>query len=404
MRNHRFLPVLLPRAGTRLAVTLFAGLVIAGCVADGKDYGDRPRASDPAAVPVIDKARILLIGQDLDAIRGYMASDCCPTPDGLTAYIDFYDIFTPDDFGGLGLDLSGNPTDLEFDWAAGPVSAYKTATEFGIDRLAIGLSITENEHPGGLDRIVAGMHDKEIRQLAHFFSMIEGPVYLRIGYEFDGAWNQGYYDAERFVQVFRRIVYVLRAEGSDNVQFVWQGAAAVVDQVIDGGYEDVRQWYPGDDYVDWMGLSWFMNPDETIQIESPAYVPPTPSEMADEIFDFARKRGKPVMIAEASPQAMDLLNRFVADHSPIWDGHPRGNRVDMSNQEIWEHWFGPLFDLMNENDDVIRGLAYINVNWDSQEMWGPPYASGFWGDSRLEVNQEIARRFSAAIDDWRAKN
>lgn len=206
------------------------------------------------------------------------------------------------------------------------------------------------------------------------------------------------------MQVFRRIVDVLRAEGSDNVQFVWQGAAAVADEVIDGGQEDIRQWYPGDNYVDWMGFSWFMNPDETIQIASPAYSPPTPRELADEILDFARERSKPVMIAEASPQAMDLLNTFMADHSPIWDGTPGGSRVDMSDTEIWEHWFGPLFELMSENDDVIRALAYINANWDAQAMWGPPYASGFWGDSRLEVNNEIAARFSAAVDAWRAKN
>ena len=76
----------------------------------------------------------------------------------------------------------------------------------------------------------------------------------------------------------------------------------------------------------------------------------------------------------------------------------------MSNDEIWDHWFGPLFELMDDNDDVIRALAYINANWDTQGMWGPPYASGFWGDSRLEVNKPIADRFSAAVDAWRAKN
>lgn len=404
MKIHRYLPNFGPQARARVVVGLFLALILAACAADGNRPDESSQVAEQTATPTIDKSRVLIIGQDLGAIRGYMASDCCPRPDGLTAYIDFYDIFTPDDFGGLGLDLSGNPTDLEFDWAAGPVSAYKTAAEFGIDGLAIGLSITENEHPGGLDRIVAGEHDEEIRQLARFFAMIDGPVYLRIGYEFDGAWNQGYWNAARFVRVFQRIVDVLRAEGSGNVEFVWQGAASVADEVIDGGHEDIRRFYPGDDYVDWMGLSWFMNPDEQISIPNPDYVPLTPRELADEIIDFARERDKPVMIAEASPQAMDLLNRFMADHSPIWDGKARGNRIDMTDAEIWDHWFGPLFNLMNENDDVIRALAYINANWDAQGMWGPPYASGFWGDSRLEVNENIAGRFSAAIDAWRAKN
>ena len=164
------------------------------------------------------------------------------------------------------------------------------------------------------------------------------------------------------------------------------------------------QWYPGDDYVDWIGISWFMNPDEKILASSPAYIPRTTRELANELIDFARERGKPVMIAEAAPQAFDLKEKFSADHHEIWDGSAAGNKVEMSDDEIWEYWFGPLFELMNENDDVIRALAYINVNWDSQRMWGPPHAAGYWGDTRLEVNDEIASRFSDAIKAWRAKN
>ena len=350
-----------------------------------------------------DRPKLLIIGQDLGAIRGYMASGCCPTPDGLTAYIDFYDLFTPNDFGGLGLNADREPIDLEFDWDAGPVSTRKTATEFGIDGLAIGLSITENEHPGGLDRLVSGELDDHIRQLGYFFTTIPGPVYLRIGYEFDGAWNQGYENAERFASVFRRVVDVLRDQGVDNVEFVWQGAASVADEIIDQRHEDIRQWYPGDEYVDWMAFSLFLNPDSTIQVESPPYTPPTLRELQREIMDFARERGKPVMIAEAAPRAMDLLNGFRADHSLIWDGEPGGNRIDMSNGEIWDRWFAPMFELMNDNDDVIHALAYINANWDSQAMWGPPYESGFWGDTRLEVNDEIAARFAAAIESWRGR-
>jgi hypothetical protein len=83
--------------------------------------------------------------------------------------------------GGLGIDLQGEPIVSEFDWGAGVANAWKSATGFE-GGLAIGLSITENDNPDGLSRIVAGDFDENIRQLAKFFSMIEGPVYLRIGY------------------------------------------------------------------------------------------------------------------------------------------------------------------------------------------------------------------------------
>jgi hypothetical protein len=347
------------------------------------------------------RPKLLIVGQDLGAIRGYMASDCCPRPDGLTAYLDFYDLLKEGDFGGLGIDANGDPLDFELEWGAGPVGAWQTATEFGIDGLAIGLSLTENEHPGQLQALVDGKYDDEIQHLARFFSLVSGPVYLRIGYEFDGAWNQGYEDAEKYQAAFVRIVDVLRREGASNFETVWQAGAATADEVLDGRREDIKAWYPGDDYVDWMGFSWFMNPHETIQVKSD-YDPGTPLILAEELIAFARERGKPVMIAEASPQAMDLNENFMANHSIIWDGASGSNPITMTDDEIWAHWFGPLFALLDANDDVIHALAYINVDWDSQAMWGPPYEQGFWGDTRLEVNAELAARFSAAINDWKS--
>jgi len=231
-------------------------------------------------------------------------------------------------------------------------------------------------------------------------SMIDGPVYLRIGYEFDGAWNQGYENAERYIAAWHRIVDVLRQEGADNFATVWQAGAAAVDEIIDQGHEDITRWYPGDDYVDWMGFSWFMQPNETNDVPS-GHQPATPLELTNELLAFARQRGKPVMIAEASPQSIDINEKFMANHAGIWDGEPATGRVEMTNDEIWDHWFGPLFQLMDDNRDVIHILAYINADWDSQDMWGPPHASGFWGDSRLESNEEITARFNAAIDNWK---
>lgn len=385
-----------------LRIICIAWLLLAVQACSGETSNTMSAASTADASTPSDPDKLLIIGQDLGAIRGYMASNCCPRPDGLTAYLDFYDILKEGDFGGLGIDANGDDPGFEFTWGAGPVGAYQTATEFGIDGLAIGLSITENEHPGDLRRLVNGEFDAEIRQLARFGGMLQGPIYLRIGYEFDGAWNQGYEDADQYVAAYRRIVDVLREQGTGNFEFVWQSGTAVVDDIIDGGHEDIEKWYPGDEYVDWMGLSWFMNPDETVQV-SPSYQPPTPLELTEELLEFARERGRPVMIAEASPQAMDLNENFMANHSPIWDGESASDPVKMSDEQIWDHWFGPLFELLDNNKDVIHALAYINADWDSQEMWGPPYESGFWGDTRLETNETIAKRFAEEIDIWKGQ-
>ena len=148
-----------------------------------------------------------------------------------------------------------------------------------------------------------------------------------------------------------------------------------------------------------MGLSWFMHPQARRGVEG--HDTPTPQELADEVVGFARERGKPVMIAEAAPQGVDINERFRANISPVWDGPAGGERVTLGDEEIWNAWYGPLFDYMNARGDVVRALAYINVDWDSQPMWGPPYDNGFWGDSRLEANAAIAERFNAAVTAWR---
>ncbi len=384
----------------RWTTFLAVSALIAGCGRNGA--ADVPMA-DTASAPRPHAGKQLIIGQDLSAVRGYMASDCCVQPDGLTAYLDFYDLLTPGDFGGLGIDADGEQLDFELSWGAGPNSAYLTATDFGVRDIAIGLSITENEHPGGLQRIADGEHDEEIRQLARFASMVEGRVYLRIGYEFDGAWNHGYWNPELYIAAYRRIVDVLRETGVDNVEYVLQASAAGVDEIIDGRHEDISVWYPGDEYVDWLGLSWFMHPDEQSIVPQADFTPLTPGQLSDEVVQLARGKGKPVMIAEASPQAMDLNENFTAHHSPLWDGEPASDQRPITDEEIWHYWFAPLFAYMEENRDVIDALAYINVDWDSQPMWGPPYASGFWGDTRLETNPEIARRFNEAVTDWKSR-
>ena len=355
---------------------------------------DAPRSSIPE--------KLFIIGQDLDAVRGYVNSQCCEPADAATAYLSFYNLLIPElGWGGLGIDETGMPVDLEWSWGAGPVSAYKTGKELGFESLAIGLSITENDHSGGLDRLIAGEYDANIDQLARFASLFSGTIYLRIGYEFDGHWNQGYQDSERFILAWKRIVDRLRASAAENIVFVWQSAASIADDVLDGFHEDIYDWYPGDDYADWVGISWFSPPHlQAVGFENRQVY--TPMQLTMEVIELARAQNKPLMIAEAAPMGFDMLNNQRSNYSPLLDGEAGQNTRQLTAEEIWQSYFQPLFDLMNDHKDVIRALAYINQNWDKQEMWGAPWEGGYWGDSRLQVNPEIQDRFNEAIQNWKA--
>ncbi len=381
---------------TALIVALSAAL-IAGCAPT------RTVASAQSGKATSDRNNLFFIGQDLDAIRDYVDSGCCVAADGATAYVGLYNVLSEElEFGGLGLDEKSDPISLEGSWGAGPVSAYKTATHFDVDHIAIGLFIANNEEPGALAALAAGQHDDKVRQLAKLFAHVRGTVFLRIGYEFDGAWNAGYEDVETYKAAWRRVVDIIRNDNHDNVVFVWQASAAPIDDAIEKKREDIAAWYPGDAYVDWVGLSWFIDGDESQSVDSD-YAAPTARALADEVVDFARGRRKPVMIAEAAPQAFDIANLTTSHHSPLWDGAPNTNTRAVTEDELWEAWFAPFFAYVRENDDVIDAIAYINCNWESQPMWGPPYESGYWGDTRVSVNDEIARRWNAAITEWRGQ-
>ena len=349
-----------------------------------------------------DQPPVFIVGQDLGAIRGYLASGCCPRPDGLTAYLSFFNLrSSAAGYGGVGFDNAGEPLAAEHSWGSGPVDARKTATAFGVGDLAIGLHLIDTVGSASLDQLIAGEYDANIDKLLKLFALVEGTVYLRIGYEFDGAWNAAYADPARYVRAYRHIVETIRSRDAGNVRFVWHASASPVDDVLDGRREDIARFYPGNEYVDWFAFSWFHHPDArpSVAVDHP---PATPRELAEEVLTMARAAGKPVMIAEAAPQGFDLSRLSRRSISPIWDGDAGTGPRALSTEEIWRAWYEPLFRLMNDNRDIVRALAYINCDWDAQPMWGPPYAAGYWGDSRLQANARLAKRFSRAVADWKS--
>ena len=95
-----------------------------------------------------------------------------------------------------------------------------------------------------------GVYDEVIREFSTWAKTINCPIYLRIGYEFDGAHNQ--LEPEEYKEAYKRFVDITREEGVNNVAFVWHSYAAPRYK----GYA-LGSWYPGDDYVDWVAVSLF---------------------------------------------------------------------------------------------------------------------------------------------------
>lgn len=345
---------------------------------------------------------LLIIGQEMKSVADYVEQcKTCPTPAGVTTYLGFYDLLSArDGFGGLGEDEHGKAAPAA-DWGAGKTSARKMLAQHPHSALVIGLDMSNGRRSGGLAEISRGLHDDKIARLAAFFIAAKRPIYLRLGYEFDGMWNQGYESRETYIAAFRHVVDGLRARAVTNVAYVWQASASPLDDILEQGrHEDIRDWYPGASYVDWVGLSWFLPPQSAVRTSQLKV--PGQRALAQEVLDLARAEHKPVMIAESTPQGYDLTALTRANISPVWDGTAHGDLVQRTPEQIWLEWYVPLFSFIDANRDLIGAFAYINAHWDSQPMWAKPYASGYWGDSRIQANASLQKLWLAEVSkpEW----
>ena len=382
-------------------------LMLACCGGSGDQtsapVNEQPQPEEPEKLiakylPADDQV-LFIVGQDMEAVAGYVESEAFPTPGGVTTYMNLYHLREESRvYAGLGIDNALEPTDADADWwGSGRHNAWKSATNYPHSSLAIGLDITEQYETNGLSRIIAGEFDAQIDKLAAFIKKVEQPIFLRIGYEFDGTWNRGYQNTQNYIGAWHRIVDRIRAAGANNVAFVWQASTSPADDAIEGVFEsDLSIWYPGDDYVDWMGYSWFLLPDEH---GTNAAAPSTQTQLTDQLLEFARLRNKPVLAAEAAPQGYFIEKKINANIGGVIDGPSGENVVPKTSEEIWSEWFAPFFAYVRQNKDIIRGVAYINVYWDQQPKWAPPYNEGLWGDSRVQVDAYITGQWQEVLAD-----
>ena len=260
------------------------------------------------------EGRLLIIGQQKDTIQEYI-KNVGVVPGGFMVYTSIQKM------DGL---------DSPADQGAGIHHAQYYVEHYPHAVIQIGLYMV-----GALDRTIQGFYDENILKLAKWIKRAKRPIYLRIGYEFDLPGNG--YDSKRYWQVFRYIVDHLREAGVDNAAYVWH-SAAMTDR-----RENFMDWYPGDDYVDWFGVSIF-NP---MQIKT-----------AKEFLALAREHQKPFMISESSPAGLFSVNAK-------------------------KEWFRHYFDFINEND--VKIVCYINSDWNSYSLFRPMN----WGDARLQKAPEI---------------
>ena len=104
-----------------------------------------------------------------------------------------------------------------------------------------------------LRRIIDGRHDVLIRRWARVLAAYGGPVKLRFAHEMNGNWYpwseaaNGNHSGD-FAKAWRHTWRIFRRAGATNVEWVWSPVALDMES----------GQYPGDAYVDRIGLSGFV--------------------------------------------------------------------------------------------------------------------------------------------------
>jgi hypothetical protein len=170
---------------------------------------------------------------------------------------------------------------------------------------------------GVINDVAEGKADVKIDALLDVLTAYNRAVYIRLGYTLDDA-------SDIYVSAWKKFHERIQAKGSMNVALVWESDSCEESDNVD--------FYPGDEFVDWVGARY---------------------ECADAAIQFARAHLKPVML-EATAQGG------------------------------WNEWYAPFFQFVMDNNDVVRAVIYSNAgesqltDADIIKSWKTETKQSFW--------------------------
>ena len=142
-----------------------------------------------------------------------------------------------------------------------------------------------------LSTIIDGDHDPYITEFAEAVKAARVPIAIRFAHEMNGnwyPWSEGVNGNQpgQYAEAWRHVYDIFTAVGADNVIWVWSP------NILRGtAGRNVEDYYPGDAYVDWIGLTGYAVTESTAaQVFDPTLA---------EIRSFTQKK---ILITETGAQ------------------------------------------------------------------------------------------------------
>ncbi|MFA4016964.1 MAG: hypothetical protein RUDDFDWM_002076 [Candidatus Fervidibacterota bacterium] len=129
--------------------------------------------------------------------------------------------------------------------------------------------------------------DEYLRSFARMAGDVEFPIFLRFASEMNGAWTAYFGDPKKYIAKWRLVATVMRNE-APNVVMLWAPFCMP--------RENIDDYYPGDEFVDWVGVNIYSvychdgDPRRKAYFEDPV-------ELLRHVYKTYAQR-KPIAIAE----------------------------------------------------------------------------------------------------------
>ena len=156
-----------------------------------------------------------------------------------------------------------------------------------------------------------GYYDANMRSICAVIGTLQSPITVRWGHEMEhdeGQFIWAGWKPEDYVEAYRRMIDICRTE-APAVRFVWSPL----------GLENAAEYFPGNDYVDIVGMSIFgLEPWENDILGGAK----TFEDWLTERYDRLEVFGKPILVAEVGYSGKEA-------YVNLWENQVRQTRPDM---------------------------------------------------------------------------
>ena len=279
------------------------------------------------------------------------------------------------DFGGLEDNVSGGRI-MDFEELAGKQIVWACFSNNWIDGITYPKDAVHTIHDQGkipfvrlmprsdleqyhaektysMQNIIDGVFDDQLRTWAGDTKEDGIPLFIDFAVEMNGEWfswngtyngkdetgygDGNYFDGpERYRDAYRHIIDIFRGEGADHVTWFFHPD---IFSVPDENWNQARYYYPGDEYIDWLGVSIYgpQHPEAD-------YWETFSEILADRyqsILDISRN--KPIALLEFG----------------VTDNHPLGKK---------DAWLEDAFETILDNPYLdFQAISYWHENWEEED-------------------------------------